>query len=1787
MKKRIASLLLAVCMVVSMLPLNVFAAASETGYKFTVVSPTEGSCTVVATDRNINAEVSDGGYLTLDSSGKASAKFAVKNIAEGYRIKSVTLSEGGSAASDYTNTFINGEYGAMYRSTYDDGQTYPNYTARGHMEYSLDGSTWQWTSWGAEFGYFPFGRSVASDVDAMNDSYDLRLCITPDGKYCQGETMYSQVYHINGGASSSGSGDSGETEKKVPAVTNINTSGEKLYWNGLGDDVDVSNVDHVLLEYTQDGGATWKTYGKFGPRDSGIEYWKTIPYGGLVGEIGTWRATTVAKEGSGYENSVYTQEWGSNACVAVWDTDTAKPVSVSYVKNTDATYNITLSGLTVGDTYVLYHQTEQNFTSDKALEPMCVTATADTYTFENVVLDAESNYIVYKYLMEGSKQTVSWTYTFTDVSGWNAVEITDDSGNSGETELHKLEAPKNLQWHKFYPWGTTTSFDYNGAISWEVADTGYDQSILTRVYKDGVEIEDQEWDFTANENHTHWTIWDYSLSWVKHYGSGEYYFTVQAIGDDTTTTSSDIVTSEKWTYTMPSSKLAAPTNFVWNDTTVSWTEDVNAAGFDIDVYYSATDANATSTDNLERLGGRVWYYGESGDTNASTDFASRYMTYSGYYYVAVSSVSNDIAKNWHSDAALSSAYAYDTDSGETTTVPAVAESYYEHGLLYLHYCYADGITDDDLANVDDLRVEIYNSGDQTWYILHDDQLPSASGNGYWIAEEVVQRDIPEGKYTKVRYTTVADKGYADAVSEFDLDLTIVEGTASTEAKATFTEVDGKHQVTLSGVDGCDGFLYVYAEDKLIRRGGLYFYADSPMVMYLQNLTDGDVYHIYTYSEELSYDDNAEVDDIKGVPLDIATASVTVTDVSGWKECFPACEHVWGKGVVTAPTCVEAGFTTYTCTLCGATKTDNTVAATGEHTWDEGQTTTEPTCAESGIKTFTCTVCSGTKTEEVAATGEHKWNDWQYSPEVDGHYHWCTECGKAQETGYHSWNNGIVTEPTCGDEGFTTYTCTLCGATKTDNTVAATGEHTWGEGQITTEPTEETEGVKTYICAICGDTKTEKIGKLQEQKVTWTVEKVEWTYKYGEVTEITNTAYNNSENGGTLTYASSNEAVATVDTTGKVTIHGAGTAIISATAAAVDNKYVETSASYTLVINKAAATVTAKDHSIVYGAAPANDGYTVSGLIEGDVLSGTAAYSYNYEQYGNVGEYKITVSGLSNPNYEITFADGKLTVTKAAEYTLTLGNLNQTTGSVTGVTATVAPQDATAKVQVEYEIVTPAVACTHQHDEACGYVEGSAACTHAHDEACKYAEEKHEWTETVPTAKGTYNVRASLTESTNITVPEVVSYTTGTLEIKARASIGGGSSSASKDESLDVDSGDQSVAVDVEINKGTVEVVVTDKDLEEIVEKVPATGEVVVDLTSVEDAKELVLPADLITTLNDSEEAKQLTIVSEAAEIVMDEAVMETLANTVESGEDKISVKLNSVDPDDLNETQQAVVESIAADPVIVELNLVVTHYDENGKVTGETVLHELGGKVEVSVDYELPADMEDKHVVVAYVSDDGSVTYIRAKYVDGKVVFTTNHFSVYMITTLHAAAFEDVDLNKWYMPYVDYVAEYGLMNGTADTEFSPNETTSRAMIVTILHRLEGTPGVNYAMSFNDVEADTWYTEAVRWAAAEGIVNGYDAECFGPNDAITREQMATILYRYAQYKGYDVSVGEETNILSYVDALEIGEYAVPAMQWACGAGLINGVSEDTLQPQGNAIRAQAAAILTRFCKNFAK
>ena len=184
--------------------------------------------------------------------------------------------------------------------------------------------------------------------------------------------------------------------------------------------------------------------------------------------------------------------------------------------------------------------------------------------------------------------------------------------------------------------------------------------------------------------------------------------------------------------------------------------------------------------------------------------------------------------------------------------------------------------------------------------------------------------------------------------------------------------------------------------------------------------------------------------------------------------------------------------------------------------------------------------------------------------------------------------------------------------------------------------------------------------------------------------------------------------------------------------------------------------------------------------------------------------------------------------------------------------------------------------------------------------------------------------------------------------------------------------------------------------------------------------------------------------------------------------------------------------------------------------------------------------------------------------------------------TLVIMPFSDVSDAEWYYEYVKYAYANKLMQGTSDAEFSPEEILTRSMFVTILYRLENQPSVTKNAVFTDVSDGEWYTSAVDWAVANGIVFGLSDTEFGTDEPLLREQLAAMIMRYAKYKGYDVSSGDD--ILSYDDYADISEYAVPAIRFAVGSKILSGKTDKTINPSDTATRAEIAAVMTRFAQS---
>ena len=181
--------------------------------------------------------------------------------------------------------------------------------------------------------------------------------------------------------------------------------------------------------------------------------------------------------------------------------------------------------------------------------------------------------------------------------------------------------------------------------------------------------------------------------------------------------------------------------------------------------------------------------------------------------------------------------------------------------------------------------------------------------------------------------------------------------------------------------------------------------------------------------------------------------------------------------------------------------------------------------------------------------------------------------------------------------------------------------------------------------------------------------------------------------------------------------------------------------------------------------------------------------------------------------------------------------------------------------------------------------------------------------------------------------------------------------------------------------------------------------------------------------------------------------------------------------------------------------------------------------------------------------------------------------------------YSDVSSSSWYYEAVKYVTDAGLMEGMDGGKFNPTGTATRAQVVTILYRLAGEPAVSGSTPFEDVSTSNWFYAQVKWASDNDIVNGVSDTTFSPNSPVTREQLAAMLHRYAAYRNYNLSGG--AGLTGYADDDSVSSYAVEAMEWANGRGIITGTDGNRLDPKGNANRAQLATILQRFNENIVK
>ena len=446
------------------------------------------------------------------------------------------------------------------------------------------------------------------------------------------------------------------------------------------------------------------------------------------------------------------------------------------------------------------------------------------------------------------------------------------------------------------------------------------------------------------------------------------------------------------------------------------------------------------------------------------------------------------------------------------------------------------------------------------------------------------------------------------------------------------------------------------------------------------------------------------------------------------------------------------------------------------------------------------------------------------------------------------------------------------------------------------------------------------------------------------------------------------------------------------------------------------------------------------------------------------------------------------------------------------------------------------------------------------------------------------------------------YISGTLTIKSRpdTGIGGGGGGTPPAQSITVPiSGNgETIQVDASVSGSTATVDEVDlSELDTVIGDDVDTGTVTIDFSGL-DTREAIttveIPSDVVKQIaeavNDpSNDAESLEVIlSDGTSIDFDAAALENQAAQADG--QNITISIVHHEDAQLTDAQ----ESAVGDRDAYDINV----------TSGGKPISNMGGQIRVNAPYVLREGEKSRGIVVYYVDENGNLERCETSYDEQRqqVGWTTSHLSLYMIgydqvladtcpqdDTCPVAQFTDTDPTAWYHDGVHYCVENGLMESTSspgatEATFEPGTTTTRGMMVTLLYRLEGAPAVTGGSPFADVADGQWYTDAVVWAASNKIVNGLeDGTNYGPYNPVTREQMAVILYRYAQYKGYDTTGTD--SLAAYTDGDETSDWAAQAMAWAVDVGLINGTSSTTLSPSGDATRAELATVFMRFSQLF--
>lgn len=880
----------------------------------------------------------------------------------------------------------------------------------------------------------------------------------------------------------------------------------------------------------------------------------------------------------------------------------------------------------------------------------------------------------------------------------------------------------------------------------------------------------------------------------------------------------------------------------------------------------------------------------------------------------------------------------------------------------------------------------------------------------------------------------------------------------------------------------------------------------------------------------SLDDLAAATDwLQGLQTNVANEEGRAYIAAQIRAAMIATAHNFNTVVYDA-TCTEGGYTTHICTVCGYTYVDSVVDALG-HDWDEGVETTAPTCTVNGETTYTCANCGETKTEVIYAIGHNYVQTVVEATCTTAGYtqYTCSVCGHTYYTGLvqpgaHSYE-ADVTEPTCTVIGYTTYTCSVCGHSYISNMVPATG-HNYSSIVITA-PTCTEEGFTTYTCENCGDSyKRDYTPALGH------------SWNDGEVTTEP-TEENCGEKTFTCTVCGATRTEA-VSATGHTYTH-----VVTAPTCTEQGYTTHTCTvcGYRYVDSYVPAT----DHDW-------NDGEvtTAQTCTEDGVMTFTCK---------NCGETKTRPIAAIGHEYTPTVTDPTCTEDGYTTYTC----------SHCGEFYTA---DETSAIGHTYVATVTDPTCTAQGFtthicSACGdsYVDSYVdMIDHTWNEG-EVTTEPNGHTNGVKTYTCTV---CGATKTEDIPGPghiftDIVTEPTCTARGYTTYICACGYSYI----------GNYVDALGHDWNAGEVTTEPT----------CTANGEKTFTCTACGETKTVITDAlghDYAVTV-----VKATCTTAGYTRYTCTVCQHNFITELVQPEHDYTHVVTAPTCTTAGYTTHTC---SVCGGSYIDEVRQPLGHSYNTGTVTAPTCTEQ--GYTTFTC--ERCGDSYNRNYTPAtgHNWNDGEVTQKPTCHVDGVFTYTCTVCGATYTVAIPAGnencpCMDFTDLaaalkacpDMWWHQAIDYVLENGLMNGMGRNLFCPDLTTTRAMIITTLYRLEGTPAVNGTNIFTDVEDDMWYTDAVIWAYENDIVQGYGKGIFAPDDLATREQIATIFYRYAEYKGMDVSA--RGDLSHYTDASEISFWALEAMQWANGTGLMIGRSDTTLVPQGETMRSELATLLFRW------